>query len=624
MHLRLYREGVRGSAYPDQTKAEIEGIQGLFEKWFEHMIGIGPQRAVALIDAIHEQMVRNRDEARAAVTPALHLALERVRNSSTDLSKEDRLLISAFTMSLPDAVPVAHEQLNWMPEAPALEEWRALITLVGLTQEECSKLGQPSDVKTRPLFVLANERVLFFDFSCMYDELFGAFDRVARSDQQFYDRRYRKNQTEWMEHEIGALLRRVFPSDNVFTTLLYPDPDNPGGEAELDAAVKWGPFLVLVEAKGCQFRFDVVHSDMGRLRADMEKNVADAFDQAQRASRYIASVPTAVFREKHSGKELHVVGKEIRRVFKVSVTLHHLADLTAQLANLRVLNLFKSGDYPFSVSLGDLEIITRFCESPDIFLHYIQRRLELQRSGMNIQGGELDIFGIYLDSRLEPAQFWERKSEDRKELAMMMLMGGSERFDRWKNAQLGIGKAPEITLKLPNAVKTLLSELRRRQDEGARWIAFSVLSLSHEGIARLDRLLTKIRLQDLNGGQIGSAVFVDGDVIAVLTAGYGHELNDLRETLFARVSLEKYRRHSEKALGFTFLINDPSQVFDFALWVEGPWEHNPEMERVVRDSRTLKAWPGQRLPGRNDPCLCGSGKKFKKCCLVFFGKNQNK
>jgi SWIM/SEC-C metal-binding protein len=23
----------------------------------------------------------------------------------------------------------------------------------------------------------------------------------------------------------------------------------------------------------------------------------------------------------------------------------------------------------------------------------------------------------------------------------------------------------------------------------------------------------------------------------------------------------------------------------------------------------------ESLPGRNDPCLCGSGAKFKKCCL---------
>ena len=23
----------------------------------------------------------------------------------------------------------------------------------------------------------------------------------------------------------------------------------------------------------------------------------------------------------------------------------------------------------------------------------------------------------------------------------------------------------------------------------------------------------------------------------------------------------------------------------------------------------------KRLPGRNEPCHCGSGKKFKKCCI---------
>lgn len=30
------------------------------------------------------------------------------------------------------------------------------------------------------------------------------------------------------------------------------------------------------------------------------------------------------------------------------------------------------------------------------------------------------------------------------------------------------------------------------------------------------------------------------------------------------------------------------------------------------DALTLRR---QILPGRNDPCLCGSGAKFKKCCL---------
>lgn len=28
--------------------------------------------------------------------------------------------------------------------------------------------------------------------------------------------------------------------------------------------------------------------------------------------------------------------------------------------------------------------------------------------------------------------------------------------------------------------------------------------------------------------------------------------------------------------------------------------------------------------GRNDPCLCGSGKKYKKCCAMFQEKPQRK
>ena len=26
---------------------------------------------------------------------------------------------------------------------------------------------------------------------------------------------------------------------------------------------------------------------------------------------------------------------------------------------------------------------------------------------------------------------------------------------------------------------------------------------------------------------------------------------------------------------------------------------------------------GEKLPGRNEPCLCGSGKKFKACCIAL-------
>lgn len=40
---------------------------------------------------------------------------------------------------------------------------------------------------------------------------------------------------------------------------------------------------------------------------------------------------------------------------------------------------------------------------------------------------------------------------------------------------------------------------------------------------------------------------------------------------------------------------------------EGEGHHHPKPQTVVRESPKV---------GRNDPCSCGSGKKYKKCCRV--------
>jgi uncharacterized protein YecA (UPF0149 family) len=43
-----------------------------------------------------------------------------------------------------------------------------------------------------------------------------------------------------------------------------------------------------------------------------------------------------------------------------------------------------------------------------------------------------------------------------------------------------------------------------------------------------------------------------------------------------------------------------------------------DIARVVEVEKQLKALlePQTRQVGRNDPCPCGSGKKYKKCCLL--------
>ncbi len=45
------------------------------------------------------------------------------------------------------------------------------------------------------------------------------------------------------------------------------------------------------------------------------------------------------------------------------------------------------------------------------------------------------------------------------------------------------------------------------------------------------------------------------------------------------------------------------------------YQHWLSVRMSEESSRPVLVKGAEKLPGRNDPCQCGSGKKFKKCCL---------
>lgn len=493
------------------------------------------------------------------------------------------------------------------------EEWTALRELIGLTTKSRQNIRFPRDVKDRPVYFLSGDRFIFIDISSVYDALFDAFDRLTRTDLPFRDRRYVPNLSHWMEGETCDFLLRLFPPSAVFRQLIYPD--KPGGEAELDAAVIWGEFLVLVEVKGKQFRARSRVGDPSRLRDDLKDSIEEAFEQAQRATRFVETNAKATFVEKGTARKLVAQKDTVRRIFPLSVTLHHFGGLATQLALLKSIGLFKNSAYPWSVSLADLDIITRFAGSPDVFLHYIQRRLDLQRSEKKIMGDELDVFGLYLDTRLHPSQFWERKDNDGKSFTQLCLSGGSERFDEWFQAEQGVrNERPDIQLKLPPKFLAIINELRQRNDDNARWITFAMLDLSQDAVSRVEDNIDNLRKQARPDGRLLRLTFNDGGIVVTVVAARGMAIHELSRHTAFRASIEKYRLKASTSVALGINADDTSKPFDFAFLVEGPWESDKNLDEALEKER-LKLPPGQKMPGRNEPCICGSGKKFKKCCL---------
>jgi len=523
---------------------------------------------------------------------------------------------------VPEALPAGPGDLSSVEPPPTAEEWDALINLIGMTSDGRAKMSAPVDVRERPMLVLPDRRLVLVDISNGLDTLWDAFERAAKTDQVFFED-YRKRKSEWLEGRVITYLFKLFPPHTVYQNLTYPDPDKTDGSTtELDAAVLWRPFLVLVEAKAKQFRLESQLGDIGRLRTDIKANVEDAFDQARRAARYVNDNPTPIFTESSGGRKLAVQKDRLRRTYLLTVSLHRLAGLATKLSLFEDLGLFRDHEYPLSISIADLETVVQFCDGPDVFLHYIERRLSTQKESLVIEANELDLPGAYLQTRLQPSRLWER---DGTKPNAVWLVGYSTQFDEWYNFERGDQSTPpDISLEIPAEIKDILSQLRKRDDDVARWIAFALLDFSDQVLRVLAEAFKDLQTAQLVPGMFRRLVRKEGETVVVIMASRDLTRDHLQERTQIRALIEKYRHKAQRCIGFGVMVADPSQLFHCAVWSDETWEFDQLMEDALVDEPPSIPAPDTKLPGRNEPCTCGSGRKFKKCCLRRFEEDRRR
>ena len=68
-------------------------------------------------------------------------------------------------------------------------------------------------------------------------------------------------------------------------------------------------------------------------------------------------------------------------------------------------------------------------------------------------------------------------------------------------------------------------------------------------------------------------------------------------------------------LFFNMLKADADYLYTLKAW-EGIFSEEKIMQ-IIKDFKRSKIVHKEKEPGRNDPCPCGSGKKYKNCCGRF-------
>ncbi|EDS2196345.1 zinc chelation protein SecC, partial [Salmonella enterica] len=176
-----------------------------------------------------------------------------------------------------------------------------------------------------------------------------------------------------------------------------------------------------------------------------------------------------------------------------------------------------------------------------------------------------------------------------------------------------------LTMHQDGFVKKIIRSLETENHKLAMDLGLLMLSLSSEAIENIDQMAKKtIYLSSIDKKHHDFSTVIGGIGFTVHSNYY--DKSAAEKQLHTHCMKRKYITKVKKWIGIH--VSPDTYIVNYGVMLDFNWSYSEEIERTIGPSsikNTLINVNGimtqVKRPGRNDPCFCGSGKKFKKCCL---------
>ena len=414
-----------------------------------------------------------------------------------------------------------------------------------------------------------------------------------------HQKNYYKKKGEYLEDKSLEIFQKILPNSEVYKNLKY------GIDDEIDGLVVYDNNIFIIEAKSNKFTRGAKKGNINKIKRNTKDIVERAYQQAIRAKKYILENKESEFRDNNKKTVLKISREKINNIYLINTTLEPLNHISTNLTSLQEFGFIQNDEWIWSVYLNDLRIISEILDSPSEFLVYVDRRIKFNDYPQIIMAEEIDIFGYFLSEGLyfDDINFPEDS---------FMLIGSSfskniDLYYLWKEGILD--KAPEKPSYFDGCndnIKFLVNDLENLNKESFSVLTSFLLSLDcykQKSIKeQIELILKSIRTDftiDIDKKNIG-VVFVSKRI-------YRYDILQQQCKLYAY----------ERKINNWFVVIIGSNFIDFEkFYYDNKYnkliEEKLEKLKQYRVQQKLKI---NKKIGRNDICPCGSGKKYKKCCL---------
>ncbi|WP_088178172.1 SEC-C metal-binding domain-containing protein [Methyloversatilis discipulorum] len=468
-------------------------------------------------------------------------------------------------------------------------------------------------------FIKLDGRYYCFDLSGLFDHFYRQLEKRMFAEGQRLKQAWIEARKEVTETLPFVYMQRLLPGAICFKEIYYwlGEAGTAAARYETDGVLVIDDHLFIVEIKSGSFTYTSPATDVDAHVQSIKNLVSAPAKQGNRFLRYLQSADEVPLLD-HSGNETARLRlSDYRQVTICAITLDPFTEIAAQVQHLSPIGI-DVGDVPvWSLSLDDLRVYSDVFVNPLEFLHYVQVRTRALKSDIVQLDDELDHLGLYLQHNHYPKYADELHGGAK---AHLQFIGYRQEIDRFFAARLADPALPSpLRQRMPTGMAALLEFLTLSGKTGRSAIAAYLLDLSGEW---RDSLFNMFAQEARQSGAEPPRPF----------STYG----EVRLTAFACApgrtcpSADKMRDHVRAIM---VMHEEPDRVLLALSYDDAGAVHDAEWHflrsaditvfelpayqakgEVLRRARLKKAIKTRRRIGRNEPCPCGSGKKFKKCC----------
>lgn len=475
-----------------------------------------------------------------------------------------------------------------------------------------NEVGDFNEVAARPLLPTDRGTVLLFSHYSIYEALYES-PFFWMLDDKSYRQTAAKHRGAFTEKFAARRLAGVFGQKHVHTNVnLHRGKDIVG---ESDVLVIYADRLIIVQAKAKKLTLAARKGNDNQLKADFAAAIQDSYEQGWTCANEILAGGCRLVDDK--GTDV-VLPPSIKEIFLFSLVSEHypaLAFQASQFLQFTTTDVIRS---PFVMDVFLLDTLTEMLNTPLRFLSYV--RLRVTVSAKLMSGHELTVLGfhlkqnLWLDEKYNMAILEDSIAQD-LDTAMIVR----------RDNQPGDDTPAGILTKMRGTYyERLIKEIEAKANPAILELGFHLLSMDEDSCVAVHRLLEAITQKaQLDGRRHDGTLASSTPPCGVTFHCNPMPSPDAVKVLEAHCFKRKYQQRAAQWFGVS--VSPDGQV-QFGVTLDFPWKPSEELDRLTKHMKpaapvhdALARYTqavSRKKPGRNEPCPCGSGRKYKKCCLT--------